>query len=53
MIPVLAGVLLASKMKQERRVGVAYIGDGTTSTGTFHEGVNFAAVQKLPLITNY
>jgi pyruvate dehydrogenase E1 component alpha subunit/2-oxoisovalerate dehydrogenase E1 component alpha subunit len=51
MIPVLAGILLASKMKKERRVGVAYVGDGTTSTGTFHEGVNFAAVQKLPLIT--
>ena len=51
MIPVLAGVLLASRMKKERRVGVAYVGDGTTSTGAFHEGVNFAAVQKLPLIT--
>ncbi|MEP6922933.1 MAG: thiamine pyrophosphate-dependent dehydrogenase E1 component subunit alpha [Pyrinomonadaceae bacterium] len=51
MIPVLAGILLASRMKKEQRVGVAYIGDGTTSTGTFHEGVNFAAVQRLPLIT--
>lgn len=50
MIPVLAGILLASRMKKENRIGVAYVGDGTTSTGTFHEGVNFAAVQKLPLI---
>ncbi|MCY7374609.1 MAG: thiamine pyrophosphate-dependent dehydrogenase E1 component subunit alpha [Pyrinomonadaceae bacterium] len=51
MIPVMTGILLASRMKKENRVAVAYVGDGTTSTGTFHEGVNFAAVQKLPLIT--
>ncbi len=51
MIPVMTGVLLAARMKRENRVAVAYVGDGTTSTGTFHEGVNFAAVQKLPLIT--
>ncbi|MDQ3322230.1 MAG: thiamine pyrophosphate-dependent dehydrogenase E1 component subunit alpha [Acidobacteriota bacterium] len=51
MIPVMTGVLLAARMKRENRVAVAYVGDGTTSTGTFHEGVNFAAVQKLSLIT--
>lgn len=51
MIPVMTGILLASRMKKEDRVAVAYVGDGTTSTGAFHEGVNFAAVQKLPLIT--
>ncbi len=51
MIPVMTGILLAAKMKKENRVAVAYVGDGTTSTGAFHEGVNFAAVQKLPLIT--
>jgi pyruvate dehydrogenase E1 component alpha subunit/2-oxoisovalerate dehydrogenase E1 component alpha subunit len=51
MLPVMAGILLAARMKNENRVAVAYVGDGTTSTGTFHEGVNFAAVQKLPLIT--
>lgn len=51
MIPVMAGILLASRMKKENRVAVAYIGEGASSTGTFHEGVNFAAVQKLPLIT--
>lgn len=50
MIPVLTGILLAARMKKENRVGVAYVGDGTTSTGAFHEGVNFAAVQRLPLI---
>lgn len=51
MIPVMTGVLLASRMKRENRVAVAYIGEGASSTGAFHEGVNFAAVQKLPLIT--
>ena len=29
---------------------MTYIGDGGTSTGAFHEGLNFAAVQKLPLV---
>jgi pyruvate dehydrogenase E1 component alpha subunit/2-oxoisovalerate dehydrogenase E1 component alpha subunit len=51
MIPVMAGILLASRMKKENRVAVAYIGEGASSTGAFHEGVNFAAVQHLPLIT--
>ncbi|MDQ3043136.1 MAG: thiamine pyrophosphate-dependent dehydrogenase E1 component subunit alpha [Acidobacteriota bacterium] len=51
MIPVMTGILLASRMKKETRVAVAYIGEGASSTGAFHEGVNFAAVQKLPLIT--
>ena len=51
MIPVMAGVLLAARMKKETRVAVAYLGEGASSTGAFHEGVNFAAVQKLPLIT--
>jgi TPP-dependent pyruvate/acetoin dehydrogenase alpha subunit len=51
MIPVMAGVLLAARMKRENRVAVAYLGEGASSTGTFHEGVNFAGVQKLPLIT--
>jgi pyruvate dehydrogenase E1 component alpha subunit/2-oxoisovalerate dehydrogenase E1 component alpha subunit len=51
MIPVMTGILLASRMKKENRVAVAYIGEGASSTGTFHEGVNFAAVQRLPLIT--
>ena len=33
-----------------RLVAMAWIGDGATSTGAFHEGLNFAAVQKLPLV---
>lgn len=51
MIPVMTGVLLAARMKKENRVAVAFIGEGASSTGAFHEGVNFAAVQRLPLIT--
>lgn len=51
MIPVMSGILLAARMRGENRVAVAYIGEGASSTGTFHEGVNFAAVQQLPLIT--
>ena len=51
MVSVLAGVLLASRLKKEDRVGVVYMGEGATSTGAFHEGVNFAATQGLPLIT--
>jgi len=50
MIPVMTGVLLGARMQKKRTVAVAYIGDGGMSTGAFHEGLNFAAVQKLPLI---
>ena len=50
MIPVMTGVLLAARMQQKPIVAIAYIGDGGMSTGAFHEGLNFAAVQKLPLI---
>ena len=50
MIPVMTGVLLAARMQKKRLVALAYIGDGGMSTGAFHEGLNFAAVQRLPLI---
>lgn len=50
LVPVLAGVALAAKLRQEKRVALTYVGDGATSTGQFHEGLNFAAVEKLPLI---
>src|SRR6266700_4569972 len=50
MIPVMAGIALTFKLRREPRVGLVYIGDGGTSTGTFHEGLNFAAVQKVPLV---
>jgi pyruvate dehydrogenase E1 component alpha subunit/2-oxoisovalerate dehydrogenase E1 component alpha subunit len=50
MVPVMAGVTLTFKMRGENRVGMVYVGDGATSTGAFHEGINFAAVQKCPLV---
>ena len=50
LVPVLAGVGLAAKIRKEKRVALTYVGDGATSTTQFHEGVNFAAVAKLPLI---
>lgn len=50
MVPVMAGVALTFKMRKEPRVCLVYVGDGATSTGAFHEGINFAAVQRLPLV---
>jgi len=50
MVPVMAGVTLSFKMRKEARVGLVYVGDGATSTGAFHEGINFAAVQRCPLV---
>ncbi len=50
MVPVMAGVTMSFKMRGQDRVGLVYVGDGATSTGAFHEGINFAAVQRLPLV---
>ena len=50
MVPVMAGVTLSFRMRGEDRVGLVYVGDGATSTGAFHEGINFAAVQRCPLV---
>lgn len=50
MIPVMTGILLGARLQKKDVVGLAYIGDGGASTGAFYEGLNFAAVQRLPLI---
>ncbi len=50
MVPVMAGVTLSFKLRGQNRVGLVYVGDGATSTGAFHEGINFAAVQRCPLV---
>ncbi len=50
MVPVMAGIALSFRMTGQRRVGLVYVGDGAMSTGAFHEGINFAAVQRLPLV---
>jgi TPP-dependent pyruvate/acetoin dehydrogenase alpha subunit len=50
MIPVMAGIALAGRMQRKNLVALAFIGDGGSSTGAFWEGMNFAAVQKLPMV---
>lgn len=51
-LSVIAGMLLAKRMKGELDgvVGATSVGDGATSTGAFHEGINVAAVEKLPMV---
>jgi TPP-dependent pyruvate/acetoin dehydrogenase alpha subunit len=50
MIPVMAGIALAGRMQKKSLVTLAFIGDGGSSTGAFWEGMNFASVQKLPMV---
>ncbi len=51
MVSVVAGMMLAKRFKGEAGcVGLACCGDGTTSTGAFHEAVNMIAVMKLPVV---
>jgi len=49
-IPKAAGIAYAAKLKGEGTVTLCTFGDGATSQGEFHEGVNFAAVHKLPVV---
>ncbi len=49
-VPVAAGTALAMRYKGIDGVCFSYFGDGATSRGDWHEGVNFAAVQKLPVV---
>ena len=51
MISVVHGVRMARRFQGETGVvGVASIGEGATSTGAFHEALNQAAVERLPLV---
>jgi TPP-dependent pyruvate/acetoin dehydrogenase alpha subunit len=50
MIPVCAGIGLAARQRGEQRVALTYVGDGGSNTGDFHEGLNFAAALRLPLV---
>jgi TPP-dependent pyruvate/acetoin dehydrogenase alpha subunit len=50
MVAVMGGVALAAKMQRRPLVAMVYVGDGATSTGVFHEAMNFAAVKRLPLV---
>ncbi len=47
---VIAGYALAFRMLGARRVGLTWVGEGATKTGEVHEALNFAAVQRLPVV---
>jgi|SRR3990172_7600897 len=49
-VPVAAGIGMAYKMRKQKNVVLCYFGDGATSRGDWHEGMNLAAVQKVPVI---
>ena len=50
LVPVMAGVAIAGRYLGQRIVAMTWVGDGATSTGAFHEGMNFAATQRAPLV---
>ena len=50
-IPAAAGVVLADRLNGGNAVALTYNGEGSTAQGIFHEGINFAAVHKLPVVT--
>lgn len=47
---VVAGIALAMRARKRDTVALTWIGDGSTKTGVFHEGLNFAAVRRVPAI---
>ncbi|MES2475287.1 MAG: thiamine pyrophosphate-dependent dehydrogenase E1 component subunit alpha [Verrucomicrobiota bacterium] len=51
-VPLIAGMLFAKRLQGTLpgRVGATCIGDGATSTGAFHEGLNLAAIERLPMV---
>jgi TPP-dependent pyruvate/acetoin dehydrogenase alpha subunit len=50
LIPVMAGVAMGGRYLGQKIVAMTWIGDGGSSTGAFHEGMNMAAAQKAPLV---
>ena len=49
-IPHAAGCAYAMKLQKEKSIAICYFGEGATSEGDFHAGLNFAAVRKAPVI---
>lgn len=47
---VVTGLGLAMKLRRRRQVAVCFFGEGATNEGAFHEGINFAAVERLPVV---
>jgi TPP-dependent pyruvate/acetoin dehydrogenase alpha subunit len=50
LIPVMTGIAIAGRYLGQKIVTMTWIGDGGSSTGVFHEGLNFAATQKAPFV---
>lgn len=50
LVPIFAGIGLAFRIQSKPNVALTWIGDGATRTWEFHEGANFASVQRLPVI---
>ena len=50
MVPVIAGVALTFRQRGEDRVALTWVGDGSTKTAAFHEGINLAGVWRLPAV---
>lgn len=49
-VPVMAGVAMGLRARGEGGVALTFVGDGATKTGECHEGLNFAAVRRLPAV---
>jgi len=49
-MPIVVGAAMAFKLRKEPRVGLTFMGDGSTNIGTFHESMNMAAVWKAPVV---
>src|SRR5213079_3103033 len=50
MLPVAVGCALAFRIREEKRVAVAWFGEGASARGDTHEGMNFAGVRRLPVV---
>src|SRR6184192_1795735 len=50
MLPVAVGCALAFRIREEKRVAVAWFGEGAAARGDAHEGMNFAGVRRLPVV---
>jgi len=50
LIPIMTGIAMAGRYLGQKIVTMTWIGDGGTSTGAFHEGLNLASVQKAPFV---
>ena len=50
LVPVCAGFALSFQLRQEQKVALTWVGDGSTRTGAVHEGLSLASARRLPLI---